>query len=324
MNLAPQDSPRPPDDGRPRRSAVEELVVGDVFIVKPGEAIATDGVVVEGTSDVNQAPITGESQPVTKSRAIRSSPPASTARPPSRSGPRRRSPTTPSPGSSRWWRRPRRRRGPASGSSSDSGPGTARSWSWRPCHRRASPLLAASRLENLDHPGDGPDGGRLAVRGHDLDPGHAGRRAGHRGGKGVLIKGGVLPRADGRHQGGGLRQDGDVDLRRARGDRRGPESRAARRSPADRRGADCRRRRPSSSTASTRWAGRSSATPASLGLASANRRFQAVVGSGASAQLGRQVVYVGQAGLLLDPSSATASPASTPTWRAACSRARPW
>ncbi len=45
---------------------VEELCVGDLFIVKPGTAIATDGVVVEGTADVNQAPITGESQPVTK------------------------------------------------------------------------------------------------------------------------------------------------------------------------------------------------------------------------------------------------------------------
>ena len=45
---------------------VEELVVGDLFIVKPGTAIATDGVVVEGTTDVNQAPITGESQPVMK------------------------------------------------------------------------------------------------------------------------------------------------------------------------------------------------------------------------------------------------------------------
>ena len=45
---------------------VEQLVVGDLFIVKPGTAIATDGLVVEGTTDVNQAPITGESQPVMK------------------------------------------------------------------------------------------------------------------------------------------------------------------------------------------------------------------------------------------------------------------
>jgi Cd2+/Zn2+-exporting ATPase len=45
---------------------IENVVVGDLFLVKPGTAIATDGVVVEGISDVNQAPITGESQPVTK------------------------------------------------------------------------------------------------------------------------------------------------------------------------------------------------------------------------------------------------------------------
>ncbi len=46
---------------------VEALAVGDVFLVKPGAAVATDGVVVEGRSDVDQAPITGESQPVVKS-----------------------------------------------------------------------------------------------------------------------------------------------------------------------------------------------------------------------------------------------------------------
>jgi Cd2+/Zn2+-exporting ATPase len=45
---------------------VEDLEVGDVFLVRPGAAIATDGVVLEGSSDVNQAPITGESQPVPK------------------------------------------------------------------------------------------------------------------------------------------------------------------------------------------------------------------------------------------------------------------
>ena len=46
--------------------SVEELVVGDVFIVKPGEAIATDGEVLLGESSVNQAPVTGESVPVEK------------------------------------------------------------------------------------------------------------------------------------------------------------------------------------------------------------------------------------------------------------------
>jgi len=44
----------------------EELRVGDVFIVKPGEAVATDGEIIEGHSSLNQAPVTGESVPVEK------------------------------------------------------------------------------------------------------------------------------------------------------------------------------------------------------------------------------------------------------------------
>ena len=46
--------------------AAEEIQVNDIFVVKPGEAIATDGIVVEGRSEVNQAPVTGESVPVQK------------------------------------------------------------------------------------------------------------------------------------------------------------------------------------------------------------------------------------------------------------------
>jgi Cd2+/Zn2+-exporting ATPase len=45
---------------------IEELVVGDIIIVRPGESISVDGIVVEGTSHVNQASITGESLPVEK------------------------------------------------------------------------------------------------------------------------------------------------------------------------------------------------------------------------------------------------------------------
>ncbi len=40
--------------------------MGDRFIVRPGEAIPTDGEIVEGNSNVNQAPVTGESIPVEK------------------------------------------------------------------------------------------------------------------------------------------------------------------------------------------------------------------------------------------------------------------
>lgn len=43
------------------------IMVGDIMIVKPGQKIAMDGVVVSGYSAVNQAPITGESVPLPKS-----------------------------------------------------------------------------------------------------------------------------------------------------------------------------------------------------------------------------------------------------------------
>ena len=53
-------------DGSEIEIAVEDLVVGDVFIVKPGQAMPTDGTVIAGESAVNQAPVTGESVPIEK------------------------------------------------------------------------------------------------------------------------------------------------------------------------------------------------------------------------------------------------------------------
>jgi Cu+-exporting ATPase len=53
-------------DGSERRVAIEELRVGDRFVVRPGEKIATDGTVEEGSSAVDQSLLTGESVPVEK------------------------------------------------------------------------------------------------------------------------------------------------------------------------------------------------------------------------------------------------------------------
>ncbi|MFE1527007.1 heavy metal translocating P-type ATPase [Streptomyces rochei] len=51
-------------DGREEQIPVGELKVGDRFLVRPGEKIATDGTVVEGTSAVDASMLTGESVPV--------------------------------------------------------------------------------------------------------------------------------------------------------------------------------------------------------------------------------------------------------------------
>ncbi|MGW5638475.1 heavy metal translocating P-type ATPase [Streptomyces sp. NPDC003832] len=51
-------------DGRELRMPVAALAVGDLFVVRPGEKIATDGTVVEGASAVDAALLTGESAPV--------------------------------------------------------------------------------------------------------------------------------------------------------------------------------------------------------------------------------------------------------------------
>ncbi|WP_410871678.1 heavy metal translocating P-type ATPase [Nocardia sp. A7] len=51
-------------DGVETRIPVEQLVVGDEFIVRPGEKIATDGVITDGTSAVDASMLTGEAVPV--------------------------------------------------------------------------------------------------------------------------------------------------------------------------------------------------------------------------------------------------------------------
>jgi Cd2+/Zn2+-exporting ATPase len=57
-------------EGYDRRVNVDDVALGDVLVVRPGEKIPLDGRVVNGHSDVNQAPITGESMPVPKAPGI--------------------------------------------------------------------------------------------------------------------------------------------------------------------------------------------------------------------------------------------------------------
>ena len=53
-------------DGEPVEISTADVVVGDLLLVRPGAKIATDGVVEEGDSDVDEAMVTGESLPVHK------------------------------------------------------------------------------------------------------------------------------------------------------------------------------------------------------------------------------------------------------------------
>ncbi len=61
-----------PEVARVRRAeqevtlAVDELVIGDIVLVRPGERLPVDGVVTSGVSSIDQSPITGESIPVRK------------------------------------------------------------------------------------------------------------------------------------------------------------------------------------------------------------------------------------------------------------------
>lgn len=56
-------------EGTAVETPAEEVPLGALFLVKPGDRIPLDGEVVRGTSEVNQAPITGESVPVLKENA---------------------------------------------------------------------------------------------------------------------------------------------------------------------------------------------------------------------------------------------------------------
>ena len=58
-------------EGREIDVPVEEVVAGDILIVRPGEKVAVDGVVIEGRSSVDESMLTGESIPVEKASGAR-------------------------------------------------------------------------------------------------------------------------------------------------------------------------------------------------------------------------------------------------------------
>lgn len=65
MNLAPKKATILVDNVE-KVLPIEEVKIGDIFVVKPGENIPVDGVVIEGESAVNESALTGESIPVDK------------------------------------------------------------------------------------------------------------------------------------------------------------------------------------------------------------------------------------------------------------------
>ncbi len=68
MDLAPQMARVRDEHGNEKEVAVAEVHVGTTFTVRPGEKIPLDGLVLKGSSAVNQAPITGESVPAQKEK----------------------------------------------------------------------------------------------------------------------------------------------------------------------------------------------------------------------------------------------------------------
>ena len=86
MDLAPKTA-MVLRDGQEVELPVEDVVVGDLIVVRPGGRIPVDGVVTEGASSVDESALTGESLPVEKRPATRWPPPPSTSPAPSPSGP---------------------------------------------------------------------------------------------------------------------------------------------------------------------------------------------------------------------------------------------
>jgi cation-transporting P-type ATPase D len=68
LNLTPDKAVLVDDSGGQRTVTAAELAIGDIVVVRPGDRLPADGEVVEGTSDVDQATITGEPLPAPKAK----------------------------------------------------------------------------------------------------------------------------------------------------------------------------------------------------------------------------------------------------------------
>ena len=66
MKLAPKTAHRIAADGSESEVGLDQIVIGDRIRVRPGEALAVDGVVIEGRSSVDESMLTGEPAPVLK------------------------------------------------------------------------------------------------------------------------------------------------------------------------------------------------------------------------------------------------------------------
>ncbi|WP_159402359.1 HAD-IC family P-type ATPase, partial [Streptomyces griseus] len=66
LDLAPTTATRLLPDGTEETAETDQLATGDTILVRPGERVGADGQVLDGSSDVDQATITGEPLPVAK------------------------------------------------------------------------------------------------------------------------------------------------------------------------------------------------------------------------------------------------------------------
>ncbi|SHF05523.1 Cu2+-exporting ATPase [Marinitoga hydrogenitolerans DSM 16785] len=66
--LMPSDAHKLMPDGSLVDIPLEELKTGDIVVVKPGEKVPADGIIIEGESSLNESMLTGESKPVTKKK----------------------------------------------------------------------------------------------------------------------------------------------------------------------------------------------------------------------------------------------------------------